>query len=88
MPNLSVDVLRRYGFAFLSVGLACFTACSSLKSLGIATPSSCSSLPLSWLPGYGGYGPSLLALALSWLSVDYISLAFSCPPSDFRVQSP
>ena len=37
--------------------------------------------------GYGGYGPSLLALTLSWLSVDYLFLVPRASPNIFESKS-
>ena len=76
MPTLSLDVLRRYGFAILSVGLAVVIRLAFYPILGDRYPFFLFFLVVVVLSaGYGGYGPSLLALTLSWLSFDYLFLA-------------
>ena len=84
MPTLSVDVVRRYGFAFLSVGLAVVSSLFVAEVFGDRHPYFLFLIAIVVAAGYGGYGPSLLALALSWLSVDYILLLSPARPPSFE----
>jgi len=84
MPTLSLDVLRRYGFAILSVGLAVVARSALYPILGDRYPFFLFFLAIVLATGYGGYGPSLLALTLSWLSVDYRFLVPRAGPNVFE----
>ena len=75
MPSFSTDVLRRYGCAILSVALAVVTRLALYPILGNRYPFFLFFIAVVLAAGYGGYGPSLLALVLSWLSVDYLFLS-------------
>ena len=84
MPNLSVDTASRYGFALLSVGLAIVSSLFVAEVFGDRHPFFLFLIATVVAAGYGGYGPSLLALALSWLSVDYILLLSPARPPSFE----
>ncbi len=84
MPTLSVDVVRRYGFALLSVGLAVVSSLLVAEVFGDRHPFFLFLVAVAIAAGYGGYGPSLLALALSWLSVDSILLLSPAHPPSFE----
>ena len=87
MPTLSLDVLRRYGCAILSVGLAVALRLVFYPILGDRYPFFLFFVAIVLAAGYGGYGPSLLALALSWLSVDYLFLVPRANPNLFESKS-
>jgi PAS domain S-box-containing protein len=72
MPTLSLDMLRRYGFAMLLVGLVVVVRLAFYPIFGDRYPFFLFFLVVVLTAGYGGYGPSLLALALSWLSVEWL----------------
>jgi len=84
MPTLSLDRLRRYGFAILSVGLAVVLRLAFYPILGDRYPFFLFFVAIVLAAGFGGYGPSLLALALSWLSVDYLFLIPRASPNLFE----
>src|SRR5271169_6773466 len=75
MPTFSTDVLRRYGCAILFVALAVGTRLALYPILGNRYPFLLFFIAIVLAASYGGYGPSLLALVLSWLSVDYLFLS-------------
>jgi len=87
MPALSLDVLRRYGCAVLSVGLAVVSRLAFHPILGDRYPFFLFFVAIVLAAGYGGYGPSLLALTLSWLSVDYLFLGRRASPNVFESKS-
>jgi two-component system CheB/CheR fusion protein len=74
MPKLSLHVVRRYGCAIGSVGLVVVSRLALHPLLGDRYPFFLFFLVIALAAGYGGYGPSLLAVALSWLSVDALFL--------------
>ncbi|MFI5454516.1 MAG: PAS domain-containing protein [Isosphaerales bacterium] len=84
MPALSLDVLRRYGFAILSVGLALILRLAFYPILGDRYPFFLFFVAIVFAAGFGGYGPSLLALALSSLSVGYLFLVSRAGPNVFE----
>ena len=87
MPNLSLDVLRRYGCAILSVGLAVVSRMALYPILGDRYPFFLFFVAIVLAAWYGGYGPSLLVLALSWLLVDYLFLIPRASPNIFESKS-
>jgi len=84
MPKLSLDVLRSYGCAILSVGLAVVLRLALHPILGDRYPFFLFFIAIVLSAAYGGYGPSLLALALSWLSVDFLFLIPHANPDIFE----
>ena len=84
MPKLSLDVFRRYGCAILSVGLAVALRLVFYPILGDHYPFFLFIVAIVLAAGYGGYGPSLLALTLSWLSVNYLFLVPRANPNIFE----
>ena len=84
MPKLSLDVFWRYGCAILSVGLAVALRLVFYPILGDHYPFFLFFVAIVLAAGYGGYGPSLLALTLSWLSVDYLFLVPRANPNIFE----
>ncbi len=79
MPRLSLDVFRRYGYPVLLVGLANAMRLTMYPIVGDLYPVILFFAAIVLAAGYGGYGPSLLALTLSWLSV---VLLFQLPRAD------
>ena len=88
MPKLSLDVVRPYAYAVASVGLVVVSRLALRPLLGDHDPFSLFFLVIVLAAGYGGYGPSLLAVVLSWLSVDYFFLRSACQPGSLRIQDP
>jgi len=84
MPKLSLDVFWRYGCATLSVGLAVALRLVFYPILGDHYPFFLYFVAIVLAAGYGGYGPSLLALTLSCLSVDYLFLVPRANPNIFE----
>ena len=82
--SLSLDVLRRYGCAILSVGLAIVSSLVFSPIVGDRHPFFLFFIAIVMAAGYGGYGPSLLALALSWLSFDCFFLVPRARPTSFE----
>jgi PAS domain S-box-containing protein len=87
MPTLSLDVPRRYGLAILSVAAAVITRLALNPILGDRFPFFFFLLAIVIAACYGGYGPSLLAMALSWLAVDYLFLVPRASPKVFESKS-
>ena len=87
MPSFSTDVLKRYGCAILLVALAVITRLALYPILGNRYPFFLFFIAVVLAAGYGGYGPSLLALVLSWLSVSYLFLSSAHNPSPFESKS-
>ncbi len=87
MPKPSMDVLFRYGYAVASVGLAVVLRLAFHPILGDHYPFSLFFIVIVLAAGYGGYGPSLLAVALSWLSVDSLFLGPRASPDIFESKS-
>ena len=87
MPSFSADVLRRYGCAILLVALAVVSRLGLYPILGNRYPFFLFFIAIVLAAGYGGHGPSLLALVLSWLSVDYLLLGSGANPSPFESKS-
>jgi PAS domain S-box-containing protein len=81
MPSLSLDVLRCYGFAILSVELAVVVRLAFYPILGDHYPFFLFFVSIVLAAGFGGCGPSLLALA--WVSVDYLFLRNRASPYIF-----
>jgi PAS domain S-box-containing protein len=86
MPKISLDVMRRYGFAVCSVGLAVVFRLICYPVLGDRYPFFLFFIVIVLTAGYGGYGPSLLAVILSWLSVNYLFLHSPVNPSPFETR--
>jgi len=80
MPELSRDVLGRYGLAILSVGLAAVIRLALVPVLGDRYPFFLFFVAIVVAAGYGGSGPGLLALGLSSLSVTYLFLTSRASP--------
>jgi len=74
MPKISLEILLRYGCAVFSVGLAAVSRMAFYPILGDRHPFFLFFVAILLAASYGGYGPSLVALTLTWLSVDYFSL--------------
>lgn len=74
MPRLSLNELRRYGYAALLVGLAVVIRLALHPLVGDRYPFFLFFVAIVLAAGYGGYGPSLLALILSWLSFVFLFL--------------
>src|SRR5271157_4645993 len=87
MPTLSLDVSRRYGCAILSVGLAVVSRMALYPILGDRYPFFLFFVAIVLAAWYGGYGPSLLVLALSWLLLDYLFLIPRASPNIFESKS-
>ena len=87
MPRFSTDVLRRYGCAILLVALAVVARLVLYPILGNRYPFVLFFIAVVVAASYGGYGPSLLALGLSWLSVDYLFLSSGANLSPFESKS-
>jgi len=68
----------------MSVGLAVVSSLFFAEVFGDRHPFFLFLIATAMAAGYGGYGPSLLALALSWLSVDYILLLSPARPPSFE----
>ncbi len=84
MPKLSLDVFRRYGFAMLAVGLAVALRLVFYPILGDRYPFILFFVAIVLVAGYGGFGPSLLALTLAWLSVVFLFLVPHAGPIIFN----
>jgi PAS domain S-box-containing protein len=87
MPKLSPDALRRYGYAVVSVGLVVVLRLALYPLLGDRYPFFLFFIVIALAAGYGGYGPSLLALALSWLAADSLFLGPRASLSLFESKS-
>jgi len=87
MPQVSLDVCRRYGCALGSVALAVVARLAFYPIVGDRYPFFLFFLAIVLSAGYGGYGPSLLATTLSWLSADYLFLASGTRPHFFESRS-
>jgi PAS domain S-box-containing protein len=86
MPKLPPDVFRRYGCAVLSVGLAAVSREVFHPALADRYPFLFFFVAMATAAAYGGYGPSLLALILSWLSIDYLILSAGVPFNFFQTK--
>ena len=84
MPTLSLNVLLRYGCAVLSVGLAVALRLVFYPILGDRYPFFLFFVAIVLAAGYGGYGPALLTLTLSSLSVVYLFLVPRANPNIFE----
>ncbi len=80
MPDSSRNVFRRYATAILLVGLAFATRLALFPVLGHRYPFFLFFIAIVVAVGFGGYGPGLLALVLSGLSVNYLFLASRVSP--------
>jgi PAS domain S-box-containing protein len=87
MPRFSADLFRRYGCAILLVALALVVRLVLHPVVGNRYPFFLFFIAIVLAAGYGGYGPSLLAIVLSWLSVDYLLLGSGAVPSAFESKS-
>jgi PAS domain S-box-containing protein len=87
MPNLSLDTFRRYGYAIVSVGLVVILRLALHPFLGDHYPFFLFFIVIVLAVGYGGYGPSLVAMALSWLALDYLFLGPRAGPGLFESRS-
>ena len=87
MPKLSMNVLRRYLYAVASVGLVVVLRLAFRPILGDRYPFSLFFIVIVLAAGYGGYGPALMAVALSWLSVDFFFLGHPASPDIFESKS-
>jgi PAS domain S-box-containing protein len=74
MPITSLAPLRRYGFALLTVGLATAIRVVLNPILGDRFPFLTFFIAIVVTAWYGGFGPSLLAVGLSWLAADRLVL--------------
>ncbi len=74
MPKNSLTLLRRYGIALLAVALATASQLALDRLLGGRFPFLAFFVAIGLTTWYGGLGPSLLAIALSWLAADHFLL--------------
>jgi PAS domain S-box-containing protein len=74
MPMTSLASLRRYGLALLAVGLATAIRLALNPILGDRFPFLTFFIAIVVTAWYGSFGPSLLAVCLSWLTVDRLVL--------------
>jgi PAS domain S-box-containing protein len=84
MHTLSPDRLQRYGCAVLSVGLATTSSLALNPIVRVHYSFFLFFVAIVLAAGYGGYGPSLLAVVLSWLSADYLILGAHASASVFQ----
>jgi PAS domain S-box-containing protein len=84
MLTSSLDRVLRYGWAVLTVGLATISRLALDPIIGGRYPFFLFFLAIVLAAVYGGCGPSLLALALSWLSADYLILGARASSSVFQ----
>ena len=82
-----MHLLRRYGLAVLLVGIAIALRLVLHPLIGGRYPFLLFVLAIVLAAGYCGYGPSLLAVVLSWLVVDSLFLASSANPHLFQSRS-
>jgi two-component system CheB/CheR fusion protein len=87
MPGFSADVLRRYGCAIVLVALSVLVRLALHPIFGNRYPFFLFFIAIVLAAGYGGYGPSLLALVLSWLSVDFLILGADVNPTPIESRS-
>ncbi len=83
MPKPPLDVLLRYGCAVASVVLATVAFLALSPILGDRFPFVLFFVAIVLAAGYGGYGPSVVAVVLSWLAVDTFFLAGRASTSVF-----
>src|SRR3954467_11374142 len=74
MPNPSLRSALRYGIAPISVALAAAVRLALDPLLGDRLPFLAFIVAIGVTSWYGGLGPSLLAVALSWLAADHFLL--------------
>ena len=74
MPKSLLDRYQRYGFALLAVALATAVRLALSPLLGNGYPIVIFFIAIVFAAWYGGYGPSLLAVVLSWFLIDYLFL--------------
>lgn len=74
MPKTLWESLLHYGSALVAVALATVIRLALDPFLGDSFPFLAFFVAMVFAAWYGGYGPSLLALVLSWLSFDYFLL--------------
>jgi len=74
MPIFLLDTFRRYGFALIAVTIAMLVRLAIQPLLGDHAPFITFFVAIVITAWYGGYGPSLLVLVLSWISVDHFML--------------
>ncbi len=87
MPKLSPEVYRRYGCALLAVALVVVLRLVFDPVLGARHLFYLHFVAIFLAAGYGGYGPSLLALGLSWLSAEFIAGVSAVRANSFESQS-
>jgi two-component system CheB/CheR fusion protein len=75
MPTISADAIKRYGCAILLVALSFVTRLVLYPVFGDRYPFFSFFAAIVLAAGYGGYGPSVIAVVLSWLSIDYLFLS-------------
>ena len=83
MPGLSLDVFRRYGCALLSVGFAVALRLAFYPILKDRFSFVLFFVAIVLAAGYGGYGPSLVALTLSSIAIALLFLAPRAGPIVF-----
>ena len=84
MPRLSRDVYERDGVALFLIGLALALRFVLHPVVGDHFPFFLFFVAIILAAGYGGYGPSILAVVLSWLLVDALFLSSSTNPHLFH----
>src|SRR5215831_3337413 len=87
MPELSPQVIRRYGCTLLSVALVEVLRLIFYPVLGDHYLFFLHFVAIVLVAGYGGFGPSLLALGLSWLSVQFLAPAPGARPNSLAPAS-
>ncbi|MGC8639920.1 MAG: DUF4118 domain-containing protein, partial [Isosphaeraceae bacterium] len=87
MPGLPREILWRYGLAVLLVGLAVAVRLVLRPILGDGYPFFLCFVAIVLAASYGGYGPSLVALVLSWFLVDSFFLVSPTNPQLFHSRS-
>jgi PAS domain S-box-containing protein len=87
MPKLSPDVIWRYGCAVLSAALVVVLRQVFDRVLSDRHVFFAGVLGVALVAGYGGFGPSLLALGLLALSAELPVLVFGAGPRPFESQT-
>ncbi len=87
MPKISLASPLRYGIALLSVILATAIRLALDPLLGNRFPLFAFFVAIVFTAWYGGFGPSFLALVLSWWSADYFLLHRHGSLSSFEIKS-
>jgi PAS domain S-box-containing protein len=87
MATLSLDAYRRYGCAIMSVALVVALRLLFDPVLGDRQLFFLYFVAIVLVAGYGGYGPSLVALCLLWLSAELLVPVSGASPDLFASRS-